>query len=129
MEVANFRVDPGIQSAFEKASLVRVCAVVLERAGIAGACGCTVHRNPALLIGVQLQELVACGTFPIVKVAKVDKACVLIAFGPLLGTARQVLEHRRHSHQEQCVRERKEDFEMNTKNHASSAASAPSVSM
>src|SRR5215469_6345678 len=114
MEAAHFGVDPGIQSTFEQTSFVRVCTVALEGTGIAGACGCAVQGDAALKIGTQLHELVACGALPVVQLTKVDKARVPIAFRPLLGTARQILEQSRNTHQKQSVGEREKDFAMDT---------------
>jgi len=118
MERAKFRFDPGVQSPFQKAPFCRVRAVEFERARITGAGRCAVDGDLALMIGMQLDQLVTRWTFPIVELTKIDESRVAVALRPFLRSARKTLQEKGHTHQEHRVGQGEEHFEMYTPNHA-----------
>ena len=98
MELAQFRLDPSIQSPFQKAPLIRVRAIEFERTGIARARRCAVCGDSALMIGVQLDELMARRALPKVEVTKIDESRVPVALRPFLRTTGQTLQEKGYTH-------------------------------
>jgi hypothetical protein len=64
------------------------------------------------MIGVQLDELMACRALPIVEVTKIDESRVAVALRPFLRTAGQALQEKGYTYQEQRIGQSEEHFEM-----------------
>ena len=103
VEPAKFGVDPVVEPAHEDAPVIRVRAVVLERTGIAGACGGFVKHSSVMRTWRQRQKPVSHRTLPIVQFTKVDESGIPIALGAFLRAARDRFQHRRDAREEQRV--------------------------
>jgi len=78
MEPPKLGTNPVVESAHENASVIRVRAVVLQRAGIAGASGSFIEGSSVVRTRRQRKKPVPHRTLPVVQFTKVDESGVLI---------------------------------------------------
>jgi len=84
MKATNFRIDPGVPSAFQDTPFFGFRAIEFQRTRIAGAGWCAVGCDLPLMIRIELHKLVSGGALPIVEVTKVNETGIAVTLSPFL---------------------------------------------